>query len=235
MDVGELARAAAEAPLVLRVREFLWWVGDRRRLSRERTGPAPHGRGYAYLSLGAWVGDDDAPDDHPDSGLQDGGALLDFTLAARMLEMVVEWRDRAPDGRPREHGWLLPGPGYAALPEESSRVWRTGVELLPVLWRRHDPRVAPRLAGTVPRRSLESLSAAGDDGIAVRALTGECGGAEVPGARFATVLTLLESLGLVRFDYTLDSGERCVLTPLGHHALTLLSAPGTRVPEGGAS
>lgn len=235
MDVRELAWAAAAAPLVLRVREFLRWVGDRRRLSRERAASGARDRGYAYLSLGSWAEGECAVDGHADHEFRDRMGLLEFTLAARMLEVVVERRERTVGGGVREHGWVLPGPGYPPLPEGASLVWRSGVELLPVLWRQRRPGVDPRLAETAPRRLLERLAALGSDGLSVRVLAGESAQAGLSGTDLDAVVRLFESLGLARFDYTIDQGERCALTALGRHALTLLPAPGDRSASRGLS
>ncbi len=64
MDVRELVWAVRGAPLVLRIQEFLGWLGDQRRLSRIPL-PAPQGhRRYTYVSLARGCG----------SGTNPGGA-----------------------------------------------------------------------------------------------------------------------------------------------------------------
>lgn len=223
MDVLELVWAARVVPLVLRVQEFLGWVGARRPVTREVRPGGSGVRRHEYLSLGSWAESrGDARRGGPGAGEE--AALLEFLLAVRMLEVVVGRRDRVPGGGVREHAWVLPGPAYPRLPAEAARVWRAGVESLPLLWAHHG---AGTEAGCpLPARWLERLCAADDGALALRVLGRGDGGPPAEGGEAAAAARLLESLGLVRFHYDLDLGECCALTPLGRHAVTLLRRGG---------
>ncbi|KUP98408.1 hypothetical protein [Thermobifida cellulosilytica] len=214
MDVRELVWAVRAAPLVLRVQEFLCWLGEQRPLSREPLPGRPGARRHTYLSLGSWA------EGRTATALgEEETALLEFLLAARMLEVVVGRRERRTGGGVREHAWVLPGPAYPLLPDDAARVWRTGVELLPLLWACRVPGASPGCP--LPARWLERLHAA--DGLLPLGVLGAADGAfgTVRGEA-AAALQALESLGLVRLRYDLDLGECCALTPLGRHAVTLL-------------
>ena len=99
MDVRELVWAVRGAPLVLRIQEFLGWLGDQRRLSRIPL-PAPQGhRRYTYVSLGSWVRVRDESRRRSVPSLGEEAALLDLLVTARMLEVVVAWLvDQLADG-----------------------------------------------------------------------------------------------------------------------------------------
>lgn len=220
MDVRELVWAVRGTRWYCASRSF-WggWVTSGG--CRAYHSPRQEGlRRHTYVSLDSWVWTCDESRRRTGASLGEEAALLDLLVTARMLEVVVDQRERIPGEVVREHAWVLPGPAYPLLPDDAVRVWRAGVELLPLLWEHHAPHATSGCP--LPAQWLVRLCAA-EDGMLPHHVLSEAGASREGGQDTAAAARkLLESLGLVRFRYDLDLGACCVITPLGRHAVTLL-------------